>query len=265
MNIHAIRIHEYGGPEQMRWETIELPPPGPGEVQVRHRAVGLNYIDVYHRTGIYPTPPLPCILGMEAAGVVEATGSGVTDFSVGDRVAYASPPLGAYAEARNIAQGRLVALPDAIDFDTAAAMMLQGMTAEYLLRRTYPVRAGQTVLFHAAAGGVGLIFCQWAKTLGATVIGTVGSEEKAEIARAHGCDHTILYREENVVERVKAKDPVQLAQAVDRLLEDVALRERLGNQARRDVEQRFAAEAVLQRLLDLYREVRGKAVREAPA
>ena len=204
MNTHAIRIHEYGGPEQMRWETIELPPPGPGEVQVRHRAVGLNYIDVYHRTGIYPTPPLPCVLGMEAAGVVEATGPAVTDFGVGDRVAYATPPLGAYAEARNIAQGRLVALPDGIDFEQGAAMMLQGMTAEYLLRRTYPVQAGQTVLFHAAAGGVGLIFCQWAKTLGATVIGTVGSAEKAEIARAHGCDHTILYREESVVERVKA-------------------------------------------------------------
>ncbi len=204
MKTNAIRIHEYGGPEQLRWETIELPTPGAGEVQVRHSAVGLNYIDVYHRTGLYPTPPLPCALGMEAAGTVEATGSEVTDFRVGDRVAYASPPLGAYAEARNIDAGRLVALPEGIDFEQGAAMMLQGMTAEYLLRRTYPVQAGQTVLFHAAAGGVGLIFCQWAKRLGATVIGTVGSEEKAEIARAHGCDHTILYREEDVVARVKA-------------------------------------------------------------
>jgi len=204
MKTKAIRIHEYGGPEQMRWEAIELPPPGPGEVQVRQRAVGLNYIDVYHRTGIYPTPPLPCTLGMEAAGVVEAVGPGVTDLEAGDRIAYASPPLGAYAEARNIAADRLVRLPDGIDFEHGAAMMLQGMTAEYLLRRTYPVQAGQTVLFHAAAGGVGLIFCQWAKYLGATVIGSVGSEEKARIARAHGCDHTILYREENLVERVKA-------------------------------------------------------------
>jgi len=203
MNTNAIRIHEHGGPEQMRWEAIELTPPGPGEVQIRHRAVGLNYIDVYHRTGIYPTPPLPCTLGMEAAGVVEAVGEGVTDFRSGDRVAYATPPLGAYAEARNLAAGRVVGLPDGIDFERAAAMMLQGMTAEYLLRRTYPVRAGETVLFHAAAGGVGLIFCQWAKRLGATVIGTVGSEEKARIARAHGCDHTLLYREEDVVSRVR--------------------------------------------------------------
>jgi NADPH2:quinone reductase len=203
MKTKAIRIHEYGGPEQMRWEEIELAPPGAGEVQIRQQAVGLNYIDVYHRTGAYPTPSLPCVLGMEAAGVVEAVGPGVSDFGVGDRVAYASPPLGAYAEARNLPAGRLVGLPDAIDFEHGAAMMLQGMTAEYLLRRTYPVQSGQTVLFHAAAGGVGLIFCQWAKFLGATVIGTVGSAEKAELARAHGCDHTILYREENLVERVK--------------------------------------------------------------
>jgi NADPH2:quinone reductase len=203
MKTKAIRIHEYGGPEQLRWEEIELPPPGPGEVQIRHWAVGLNYIDVYHRSGIYPTPDLPCTLGMEAAGIVEAVGPEVTGFAPGDRVAYATPPLGAYAEARNLAAGRLVQLPDGIDFDHAAAMMLQGMTAEYLLRRTYPVQAGETVLFHAAAGGVGLIFCQWAKQLGATVIGTVGNEDKAKIARAHGCDHAILYREESVVDRVK--------------------------------------------------------------
>ncbi len=203
MKTNAIRIHEYGGPEQMRWEAVELAPPAPGEVQIRHQAVGLNYIDVYHRTGIYPTPPLPCTLGMEAAGIVEAVGADVNDFQPGDRVAYATPPLGAYAEARNLAAGRVVGLPECIDFEQAAAMMLQGMTAEYLLRRTYPVRAGETVLYHAAAGGVGLIFCQWAKQLGATVIGTVGSEEKARIARAHGCDHTILYREDDVVARVR--------------------------------------------------------------
>jgi len=203
MQTKAICIHEYGGPEQMRWQDLELAEPVADQVQVRHQAVGLNYIDVYHRTGLYPTPPLPCVLGMEAAGIVEAVGPEVVDFSPGDRVAYASPPLGAYAQARNIAAGRLVPLPDGIDFEQAAAMMLQGMTAEYLLRRTYPVQAGQTVLFHAAAGGVGLIFSQWAKHLGATVIGTVGSEEKAAIAKAHGCDHTILYREEDVVARVR--------------------------------------------------------------
>jgi NADPH:quinone reductase len=204
MKTKAIRIHQHGGPEQMRWEEIELAPPAAGEVQIRHQAVGLNYIDVYHRSGLYPTPDLPCTLGMEGAGIVEAVGTDVTDFKVGDRIAYASPPLGAYAEERNLAAHRLVHLPQGIDFEQAAAMMLQGMTAEYLLRRTYPVQAGQTVLFHAAAGGVGLIFSQWAKRLGATVIGTVGSEEKAAIAHAHGCHHTILYRQEDVVERVKA-------------------------------------------------------------
>ncbi len=203
MKTKAIRIHQYGGPEQMRWEEIELAPPAAGEVKIRHQAVGLNYIDVYHRSGLYPTPDLPCTLGMEGAGIVEAVGTEVTDFKVGDRVAYASPPLGAYAEVRNLAAHRLVHLPQGIDFEQAAAMMLQGMTAEYLLRRTYPVKAGETVLFHATAGGVGLIFCQWAKHLGATVIGTVGSEEKARIAQAHGCDHTILYREEDVAAKVK--------------------------------------------------------------
>ncbi|MES9853589.1 MAG: quinone oxidoreductase [Candidatus Thiodiazotropha sp. L084R] len=203
MKTKAMRIHEYGGPKQMLWEDIELLPPEPGEVQVRHQAVGLNYIDVYHRTGIYPTPELPCTLGMEGAGIVEAVAQDVSDLKPGDRVAYASPPLGAYAEVRNIPAGRLVRLPDDIDFELAAAMMLQGMTAEYLLQRSYPVQAGETVLFHAAAGGVGLIFCQWAKHLGATVIGTVGSEEKAELARTHGCDHTILYRDEDVASKVK--------------------------------------------------------------
>ncbi len=203
MQTNAIRIHEYGGPEQMKWEAVDLPEPAAGEIRIRHHAVGLNYIDVYHRTGLYPTPPLPCTLGLEAAGVVEAVGAGVSEFKAGDRVAYAQPPLGAYSEARNIAADRVARLPDTIDFEQGAAMMLQGMTAEYLLRRTYPVQAGDTILYHAAAGGVGLIIGQWAKALGATVIGTVGSEEKAELARAHGYDHTILYREENVVERVR--------------------------------------------------------------
>ena len=203
MAIKAIRIHQYGSADQLRWEEVELADPAAGELRIRHHAVGLNYIDVYHRTGLYPTPELPCVLGLEAAGVVEAVGEGVTDFSPGDRVAYAQPPLGAYSEARNIAADRVVALPDAIDFEQGAAMMLQGMTAEYLLRRTFPVQPGDTILYHAAAGGVGLILGQWAKAIGATVIGTVGSEDKAELARAHGYDHTILYRQENVVERVR--------------------------------------------------------------
>ncbi len=200
---HAIRIHRTGGPEVMQWESVELGDPGPGEARVRHEAVGLNFIDVYHRTGLYPLPGLPSGLGLEGAGVVEAVGADVTDVAPGDRVAYANPPLGAYAEARLIPSHRLVKLPDGIDSRTAAAMMLQGMTAQYLLRTTFRVQPGHTILLHAAAGGVGLIACQWAKHLGATVIGTVGNAEKAELARAHGCDHTILYREENFVERVK--------------------------------------------------------------
>ena len=202
---HAIRIHQTGGPEVMRWEEVDLPAPAAGEATVRHEAVGLNFIDIYHRAGIYPVP-LPSGIGMEGAGVVTAVGSGVTDLAVGDRVAYASGPLepyGAYAEARNTPADRLVKLPDGIDFKTAAAMMLQGMTAQYLLRRTYRVQAGDTVLIHAAAGGVGLIVCQWAKALGATVIGTVGSDDKAALARAHGCDHPIVYTRENFAERVR--------------------------------------------------------------
>ncbi|MDG4555235.1 MAG: quinone oxidoreductase [Candidatus Competibacter sp.] len=199
----AIRIHEYGGPEALRWEEVEVGDPGPGQLRIRHAAVGLNYIDVYHRTGLYPLPSLPWTLGMEGAGQVEAVGEGVTEFQVGDRIAYASPPVGAYAEVRLMPADRVVALPDAIDDRTAAAMMLQGMTAHYLLRRTYRVQAGDAVLLHAAAGGVGLIASQWARHLGATVIGTVGSEEKAELARAHGCHHTILYNRENFVERVR--------------------------------------------------------------
>lgn len=199
---HAIRIHSHGGPEVMVWESVQVPPPAPGEVQVRHKAVGLNYIDVYHRTGLYPLP-LPSGIGLEGAGVVEAIGEGVTLVKPGDRVAYAGGPVGAYAELRNLPAERLLVLPDAIDFDTAAAMMLQGLTAQYLLRRTYKVQPGDTILIHAAAGGVGLIVCQWAKALGATVIGTVGSDAKADLARAHGCDHAINYNTENFTQRVR--------------------------------------------------------------
>jgi NADPH2:quinone reductase len=201
--LKAIRIHEYGGPEVLRWEEVEVGDPGPGQLRVRHGAVGLNYIDVYHRTGLYPLPSLPWTLGMEGAGWVEAVGEGVAEFKVGDRVAYASPPVGAYAEVRLIPADRVVALPEAIDDPTAAAMMLQGMTAQYLLRRTYRVQPGDAILLHAAAGGVGLIASQWARHLGATVIGTVGNDEKAELARAHGCHHAIVYTRENFVERVR--------------------------------------------------------------
>ncbi|ACL72697.1 Alcohol dehydrogenase zinc-binding domain protein [Thioalkalivibrio sulfidiphilus HL-EbGr7] len=200
---HAIRIHETGGPEVMRWESIEVGEPGPGEVRLRQTAVGLNFIDVYFRTGLYPLPSLPGGLGMEAAGVVEDVGEGVTTLKEGDRVAYATPPPGAYAEARIMPAARLVKLPDNIEERTAAAMMLRGMTAHYLLRRIHRVEPGDTVLIHAAAGGVGLIACQWARRLGATVIGTVGTDAKAEIARAHGCDHPIVYTREDFVARVR--------------------------------------------------------------
>lgn len=199
---HAIRIHQTGGPEVLSWEPVELPAPGAGEVTVRHAAVGLNFIDTYHRTGLYPLP-LPSGIGLEGAGVVEALGPGVGEVRVGDHVAYAGGPLGAYAEARNIPAHRLLKLPESIAFDTAAAMMLQGLTAAYLLRRTYRVQAGDAVLIHAAAGGVGLIACQWAKALGATVIGTVGSAAKGELARAHGCDHVINYSTENFTQCVR--------------------------------------------------------------
>ncbi len=200
---HAIRIHQPGGPEALVWEEVEVGAPGPGEVRLAQTAVGLNYIDVYHRSGLYPVPALPAAIGMEAAATVEAVGDGVAELAPGDRVAYASGPVGAYAEARLMPAGRVVKLPEAISDQQAAAMMLQGMTARYLIRRTYRVAAGETVLFHAAAGGVGLIACQWLKHLGATVIGTVGSEEKAALARAHGCDHTINYRSESFSERVR--------------------------------------------------------------
>jgi NADPH2:quinone reductase len=194
--IHAIRIHEYGGPEKMLWEETPLPAPKAGEALVRHHAVGLNFIDVYFRTGLYKVPSLPVTLGMEAAGVVEAVGEGVTEVKPGDRVAYATGPLGAYAEARVLKADRLVPLPDAISFEQGAAMMLQGLTAQYLLRTTYRVKSGETILIHAAAGGVGLIMVQWAKHLGATVIGTVSTPEKAEIAKAHGADHVVLSGED---------------------------------------------------------------------
>jgi NADPH:quinone reductase len=187
----AIRIHANGGPEVMKWEDVPTPEPGPGEALIKQRAVGLNYIDVYFRTGLYKAPCMPLIIGQEGAGEVTAVGSGVTVVKAGDRVAYAGP-IGAYATNRVIPADRLVKLPDAISFETGAAMMLQGMTAQYLVHRTYQVKAGDTIVLHAAAGGVGLILCQWAKHLGATVIGVVSSEEKAAIAKAHGAAHTVV-------------------------------------------------------------------------
>lgn len=198
----AIRIFKTGGPEVMEYVDVEVGEPGPGEARVRQAACGLNYIDVYFRTGAYPQP-LPGGIGMEGAGVVEAVGEGVSHVKPGDRVAYAARPPGAYAELRIMPAAGLVKLPESIDFDTAAAMMLQGLTVQYLFRRTFPLRGGETILFHAAAGGVGLIACQWARALGVKMIGTVGSDEKAELARAHGCTHTINYNKENFVERVK--------------------------------------------------------------
>jgi len=198
----AIRISSVGGPEVMEYVDVDLPAPGPGEALIRQHACGLNYIDVYFRMGTYPQQ-LPAGLGMEGAGVVEAVGAGVTHIRPGDRVAYAGRPPGAYAEARVLPADVLVKLPQAISYETAAAMMLQGLTVQYLFRRTFRLQGGETILFHAAAGGVGLIACQWARALGVTMIGTVGSDEKAELAKAHGCVHTINYNKENFVERVK--------------------------------------------------------------
>jgi NADPH2:quinone reductase len=198
----AIRIHETGGPEVLTYEDVDIGGVGAGQMRLKQTVIGLNFIDVYQRTGMYPIGDLPKTLGMEAAGVIEEVGDGVEDFAIGDRVAYAMG-LGSYAEERVWGTDRLVKLPDGIDDQTAAAMMLQGMTAYYLLNRAYRVKSGDTILFYAAAGGVGLIACQWAKHLGATVIGCVGTQEKAELAKAHGCDHPILYRDENVPERVK--------------------------------------------------------------
>ncbi|MYM23103.1 NADPH:quinone reductase [Duganella sp. FT135W] len=200
--VKAIRMNRVGGPEVMELVEVDLPPPGPGEVRMRHEAIGLNYIDVYHRTGLYPQP-MPGALGVEGAGVVEEVGEGVTELKVGDRVAYGGRPLGAYSEARNIPASQLLVLPDKIDFDTAAAMMLQGLTVQYLFHRTVSLKAGDTVLFHAAAGGVGLIACQWARVMGVNLIGTVGSEEKAALAIENGATHVINYNKENFPERVK--------------------------------------------------------------
>jgi NADPH2:quinone reductase len=187
----------------LTWEEVTIGSPAAGQVSIKHTAVGLNFIDVYHRTGLYPVQPMPSGIGLEAAGVVEAVGDGVTELAVGDRVAYGTGPIGAYSEVRNIAADKLVKVPEGIEDRTAAAIMLKGLTAQYLLRRTYRVKAGDTILVHAAAGGVGLLLCQWAKHLGATVIGTVGSTAKGELARAHGCDHTILYRVTDVPKRVR--------------------------------------------------------------
>jgi len=198
---HVIRIHQNGGPEQMRWEEVTVGKPGPGEVRVRNTAIGLNYIDTYHRSGLYPIP-LPLVLGSEGAGVIEAVGPKAKGFKVGDRVAYAQP-LGAYAEVLLRPVARLVKIPDGIEDQTAAAMMLKGMTAWYLCRRTYKVKKGDTIVVHAAAGGVGQILCQWTKHLGATVIGTVGSDEKVQLAKNVGCDHVVVMSREKLSERVK--------------------------------------------------------------
>ena len=199
----AVRFHQTGGPEVLRYEDVDVGDPGAGEVRVRHVAVGLNFADTYFRTGLYPGP-VPSGLGVEAAGVIEAVGPGVEGFAAGDRVAYTGSPLGAYSTARVMPAGSLVKLPDTIAFETAAAMMMRGLTSSYLLRRIWPLKEGDTILLHAAAGGVGLIVSQWAKLLGLTVIGTVSSEAKAELARAHGCDHIIRYDHEDVAERVRA-------------------------------------------------------------
>ena len=198
----AIRFHQTGGPEVLRWEEVPVSDPAEDEVRIRHEAVGLNYIDTYQRSGLYPLP-LPSGLGQEGAGVVEAVGKEVRDFRPGDRVAYAGGPVGAYSQQRCLPAARLLKLPESIDFRTGAAMMLQGLTTAYLLRRTYAVQPGDAVLIHAAAGGVGLIACQWARALGATVIGTVSTEAKAELARQHGCEHVILYSHEDVAARVR--------------------------------------------------------------
>jgi NADPH:quinone reductase len=202
----AIRIYEQGSPEVMKWEDVDLTPPGPGEIRMRHEVIGLNYIDTYHRGGVYKIP-LPSGIGSEAAGVVEAVGNGITEVKPGDRVTYASgtplQPVGSYAEARNVAAARVVRIPDGITSETAAAMMLKGMTVSYLIKRTYKVKAGDTVLWHAAAGGVGLIACQWLNALGVTTIATAGSDEKCELAKAHGATHCVNYKKDDFVARVK--------------------------------------------------------------
>ena len=199
--IKAIRFHKAGGPEVLSWDNVDVGDPGRGQVRIRHTAVGLNYIDTYHRSGLYPLPT-PSGIGMEGAGVVEAIGAGVTSIVEGDRVAYAAGPPGSYAEVRLIEAAKLVKVPAGVDDQTAAAMMLKGLTAQYLIRQIYKVEKGDTILIHAAAGGVGLIVCQWAKSLGATVIGTVGSDAKAALAKANGCDHPIIYTREDFAVRV---------------------------------------------------------------
>ncbi len=199
----AIRIHAVGGPEVLRVEDVPVGEPGPGQARVRHTAIGVNYIDTYHRSGLYKLP-LPSGIGSEGAGIVEAVGPNVDWVKVGDRVAYSGGPIGAYCQARVIPADRLVVIPEGVSDREAATLMLKGLTVQYLFRQTYKLKAGDTILFHAAAGGVGLIACQWARALGVTMIGTVGSDEKAQIAKAHGCTHTIVYTRENFVERVKA-------------------------------------------------------------
>jgi len=198
----AIRIHEYGGPEVLKWEEVDVGSPGEGQIQVRNVAAGLNYIDTYHRSGAYRIGDLPAVIGMEGAGVVEEVGAGVSDLEPGDRVGYVDP-IGSYAELRNMPAGRAVRLPEGVDEMTAAASMLQGMTVRYLFLQTFPVRPGTVMLFHAAAGGVGLIACQWARHIGARLIGTVGTDEKGELAKAHGASHVINYREHDFVEKVR--------------------------------------------------------------
>ncbi|MFA7437593.1 quinone oxidoreductase [Castellaniella sp.] len=197
----AIRVHQHGGPEVMRLERIEVPPVGPDEVRIRHKAIGLNFVDVYCRTGLYPNP-LPHGLGYEAAGIIEAVGAGVTHLKVGDRAAYGQSPLGAYADLRNVPASQVVAIPDAVSFEQAAALMLKGLTVQYLFRQTYRLKGHETILFHAAAGGVGLIACQWARALGVRLIGTASTPAKAALARQHGAWEVINYSHENVVERV---------------------------------------------------------------
>jgi NADPH2:quinone reductase len=199
---HAIRIHTVGGPDVLAFEEVAVGAPGPGEARVRHTAIGLNYIDTYHRTGQYPLP-LPAGIGLEAAGVVDAVGAGVDWVKAGDRVAYCGGVPGSYSTERVMSADRLVKIPDGIDDVTAATLMLKGLTVQYLFRQTYPLKGGETILFHAAAGGVGLIACQWARALGVTMIGTVGSDAKAELAKAHGCAHTIVYTREDFVVRTK--------------------------------------------------------------
>jgi NADPH2:quinone reductase len=214
--VHAIRIHKNGGPEELRYEQVQVGDPGPGEARVRHTAIGLNFTDIHHRTGRYPVPQFPHVIGMEAAGVVEAVGEGVSEVRPGDRVAYASDKPRAYSQATVMPVTRLVKLPDFIGDETAAAMILKGLTAQYLIRSCYPVKAGETILIQAAAGGVGLIMCQWARHLGARVIGTVSTAEKAALAKANGCEHPIVYTQEDVVARVRAlTDGVRLPVVYD--------------------------------------------------